>query len=59
MPCLFYDGDADSFHDNARDFVEHLPDAKFVSLPGQDHGGTFTRSDLVLPLVREFLSRTT
>ena len=59
MPCLFYDGDADAFHDNARNFVDTLPDASFVSLPGQDHGGTFTRSDLVLPLVREFLSATT
>ena len=58
MPCLFYDGDKDAFHDNARSFVKTIPNAKFVSLPGQDHGGTFTRSDLVLPLVREFLSRT-
>ena len=58
MPCLFYDGDADAFHDSARDFAETLPNAEFVSLPGQDHGGTFTRSDLVLPHVREFLART-
>ena len=58
MPCLFYDGDADSFHDNARNFVEVLPNAKFVSLAGQDHGGTFTRGDQVLPHVREFLSGT-
>ena len=58
MPCLFYDGDEDAFHDNARNFVQVLPNAKFVSLQGQDHGGTFTRSDLVVPLVREFLSQT-
>ena len=58
MPCLFYDGDEDAFHDNARDFVDTLPNAKFVSLPGQDHGGTFTRSDLAVPPVREFLSKT-
>ena len=55
MPCLFYDGDADAFHDNVQNLVETLPKAKFVSLPGQDHGGTFTRSDLVVPVVREFL----
>ncbi len=59
MPCLFYDGDQDAFHDNACHFVETLPNASFVSLPGQDHGGTFTRSDLVVPMVREFLSQTT
>ena len=58
MSCLFYDGDKDAFHDNARSFVDTLPNAQFVSLPGQDHGGTFARSDLVLPVVREFLSST-
>ena len=57
VPCLLYDGDADAFHDNARSFAEILPNAKFVSLPGQDHGGTFTRSDLVLPHIHEFLSQ--
>ncbi len=59
MPCLYYDGDRDAFHDNARDFAATLPDARFVSLPGEDHGGTFNRSDLVLPHVREFLAVTT
>ena len=58
MPCLFYDGDEDAFHDTARDFVETLPDARFASLPDQDHGGTFTRSDLVVPYVRDFLLQT-
>ena len=58
VPCLSYDGDEDAFHDDARTFADTLPDAKFVSLPGQDHGGTFTRSDLVLPHVQEFLSQT-
>ena len=58
MPCLYHDGDADAFHDNALSFTKILPNAKFVSLPGQDHGGTFTRSDLVLPHVQDFLSQT-
>ena len=58
MPCMFYDGDADAFHDSARDFAGTLPNAEFVSLPGQDHGGTFMCSDLVLPHVRDFLART-
>ena len=55
MPCLIYDGLADAFHENARECAELLPDAEFVSLPGQNHGGTFSRSDLVLPHVRRFL----
>ena len=56
MPCLIYDGDRDAFHDNAREFTKLLPNARFISLPGLDHGGTFTRTDLVLPVVREFLA---
>ena len=57
MPCLVYDGDADGFYDGARELSQMLPNARFVALPGQDHGGTFTRSDLVLPHVRGFLDR--
>ena len=55
MPVLLYDGDQDAFHYGARECAELLPNGRFASLPGQDHGGTFNRSDLALPLVRGFL----
>ena len=55
MPVLLYDGDQDAFHDGARKCAGLLPNGSFTSLPGLDHGGTFNRSDLALPLVREFL----
>jgi len=55
MPALLYDGDRDAFHDGARSCAELLPNGRFASLPGEDHGGTFNRSDLALPLVRGFL----
>ena len=57
MPCLLYDGDADGFYQGAQELTHALQDAQFVSLPGQDHGGTFTRSDLVLPHVRRFMGQ--
>ena len=57
MPCLVYDGDKDAFHDGARELADMLPNAEFASLPEQDHGGTFARSDLALPLVRDFLRK--
>lgn len=57
MPCLVYDGDEDAFHDGARELADMLPRAEFASLPEQDHGGTFARSDLALPLVRDFLRK--
>ena len=47
MPVLLCDG--------ARRCAELLPNGRFATLPGQDHGGTFNRSDLALPLAREFL----
>ena len=56
LPCLIYDGDRDAFHENARECADTLPDAVFVSLPGQDHGGTFARADMALPRVRKFLA---
>ncbi len=59
MPCLVYDGDRDGFHSGARELAEMLPNAEFASLAGQDHGGTFTRSDLALPHVRRFLASLT
>ncbi len=55
MRCLLYDGDADVFHDGAMRYAASLPDAEFVSLPTLDHGGVFTRSDMVLPHVLRFL----
>ena len=58
MPCLVYDGDKDAFHDGARELAEMLPNADFASLIGEGHGGTFARSDLALPLVRDFLRKT-
>ena len=57
MPCLVYDGDKDAFHDGARELADMLPNAEFASLLGENHGGTFTRSDLALPLVRDFLRK--
>ena len=57
MPCLVYDGDEDAFHDGARELAGMLPNADFASLPGENHGGTFARSDLALPLVRDFLRK--
>ncbi len=57
MPCLVYDGDKDAFHDGARQLADMLPNAEFASIPGENHGGTFARSDLALPLARDFLRK--
>ena len=54
-PTLLYCGDKDYYYSWAKRCVEIMPNARLVSLPGQDHGGAFDRVDLVLPHVLRFL----
>jgi pimeloyl-ACP methyl ester carboxylesterase len=55
-PCLLYAGDADSFFPGALASAREIPGATFVPLPGLNHAETFRRSDLVVPIVRNFLA---
>jgi len=56
-PCLLYCGEyQEPRHEGAKESVNHIPQAQFVSLP-LDHVQGFTRSDLVLPHIKEFLTR--
>jgi pimeloyl-ACP methyl ester carboxylesterase len=56
LPCLVYCGDLDPFHTGAKESVNHMPQARFVSLPGLDHLTTASRSDLALPHIKKFLA---
>jgi pimeloyl-ACP methyl ester carboxylesterase len=56
LPCLVYCGDKDPRHDGAKESAGHMPNSRFVSLPGIDHAAAWARSDLVLPHVKEFLT---
>ena len=55
-PCLVYCGELDPWHSGAKEGASHMPQARFVSLPGLDHAKAFLRSDLVLPHFKEFLA---
>ena len=55
MPCLLYVGEADSFYPGAQECARSLPNARFVSFPGLDHGQTSQASPLVVPHVMQFL----
>lgn len=55
MPCLIYVGEADGFFAGAKECMQHLPNATFVSFPGLDHGQTSRAGHLVVPHVAEFL----
>jgi pimeloyl-ACP methyl ester carboxylesterase len=56
LPCLFYAGDQDYYHQISSETVEIISNARFVSLPALDHIGTFRQSDLVLPHILGFLT---
>ena len=55
MPCCLYAGAADDVCGHARAASELIPGAMFFSLPRLDHCQAFTRADLVLPRVMQFL----
>jgi pimeloyl-ACP methyl ester carboxylesterase len=56
MPFLVYFGESDPSIEFKKLFT-NLPDATSFSLPGLNHAQAFARSDLVLPHIKEFLSR--
>jgi pimeloyl-ACP methyl ester carboxylesterase len=56
IPTLFYAGTDDSCYSSTQEGAEMMPNAKFVTIPGVDHGTGFDRSDLVLPHVLQFLA---
>jgi pimeloyl-ACP methyl ester carboxylesterase len=54
-PSFHYSGQQDAFLPAIRRAAEAMPGAIFKMIPGLNHLSGFTRSDLVLPLVGEFL----
>ncbi len=56
VPCLLFCGDVDSRHTGAKESINHMPQARFISLPSLDHATAFARSELMLPHIKEFLA---
>jgi pimeloyl-ACP methyl ester carboxylesterase len=59
MPCLLYAGDVDPYYSGAQKFAKLIPNARFFSLQGLDHGAAFREAGLVVPHVTEFLQSVT
>jgi pimeloyl-ACP methyl ester carboxylesterase len=57
MPFLIFVGEYDNSFSAAKEASELLPDATFVLLPGLNHMQAHSRLDLVIPHIKEFLSR--
>jgi len=56
LPCLIFSGEADPRFAGARECARLIPNARFISFPGLNHLGAYTRADLVLPCIRKFLA---
>jgi len=59
IPCLIYCGDSDGFFPSAKAAASMIPNAKFVPLPGLDHGQASRASDESLPFILKFLKEVT
>lgn len=57
-PCLIYVAETDDMRANGERAAAEIPGAKFVALPGHSHLSASEEADVILPHVREALSRT-
>ena len=56
FPCCVYAGDADPEFSNAKETSDCIPRASFVALPGLSHMQAFYASDVVVPVIENFLA---
>jgi pimeloyl-ACP methyl ester carboxylesterase len=56
LPCLLYAGELEDAHRDGPTAAQQMPDARFVSLPGLDHGGAGVTVDAIMPHVLAFLA---
>jgi pimeloyl-ACP methyl ester carboxylesterase len=57
LPCLLYAGERDEdAYRNGAAAAQVMPDARFVSLPGLNHGGAAVAVDAIMPHVLAFLT---
>lgn len=56
IPCLLYAGETDEVYPMAKKCSRQITNARFVCLPGLDHGGAISRSDEILPHIKTFLA---
>jgi pimeloyl-ACP methyl ester carboxylesterase len=55
VPCLLLAGDRDPIYPTVKAHAAKIPNAKFVTIPGQNHVGTLFQSDLMVSYVTQFL----
>ena len=56
-PFLLIMGEKDEMYPPLKEYSKQLPEGSLVSLPGLNHLQAFQRSDLVLPIIADFLEK--
>lgn len=58
VPCFVYSGENDSFmFDATKRGADLIPNAQFVTIPNLDHGQTYSYSQKILPIVKNFIKQ--
>ncbi|MEJ2659438.1 MAG: alpha/beta fold hydrolase [Desulfobacteraceae bacterium] len=57
LPCFLFAGEKDTFHAGAEQCAALIPHASFRTLKGLGHLEAYAHSDMVLPMVCQFLDR--
>ena len=59
VPFLVFVGESDQFfpYEQLKEGYKNVPDLTFLTLPGLDHMQAEKRSDLIVPRIKEFLSK--
>jgi pimeloyl-ACP methyl ester carboxylesterase len=56
IPCLIYAGSLDKLsHDSAQEYSHKIKSAKFISIPEINHMESIAKTDLIIPIIQEFL----
>ena len=55
MPCLLFAGEADWSYSRTRECASHVPDARFMGLPGLNHAEVLNSPDIILEHIIGFL----
>ena len=58
IPCILFAGELDPRHAKIKECTKSMPNAQFFSLPNPNHAQAHMRSDIIVPIVKNFLQST-
>ena len=56
IPCLIYAGSLDKLsHDSVQEYSRKIKSAQFISVPKINHMESISKTDIIIPIIQEFL----